>query len=83
MLVLSRKPNESIMIGDNIELVIVGVEGDAVRIGIKAPKEIDVFRKEVYISIQRSNEEAVQSTVDTQKFRQMFAKDMKDKGSAE
>jgi carbon storage regulator len=58
MLVLTRKKSESIMIGDNIELVIVAIEGDLVRIGIKAPKEVEIFRKEVYRSIQLANREA-------------------------
>lgn len=75
MLVLSRKKDESIMIGDQIELVVVGVEGDMVRIGIKAPKEIDVFRKEVYLSIQQTNEEAAKSSgLDSAALKQLFAK---------
>jgi|HigsolmetaAR204D_1030405.scaffolds.fasta_scaffold00046_10 carbon storage regulator len=78
MLVLSRKTNESIMIGDNIEIVVIGVEGDAVRIGIRAPKEIEVFRKEVYISIQQSNEEAVKSSVDAQTFKQLLSSRQKE-----
>ncbi|QGQ93521.1 carbon storage regulator [Paenibacillus psychroresistens] len=61
MLVLTRKKSESIMIGDNIELVIVAIEGDLVRIGIKAPKEVEIFRKEVYRSIQLANREAAEN----------------------
>jgi len=52
MLVLSRQRNESIMIGDDVEIVIVDVRGDKVRLGITAPKTISVHRKEVYIAIQ-------------------------------
>ncbi len=52
MLVLTRKTNQSIMIGDEIEISVLGVSGDKVRIGISAPKNIPVFRKEVYVSIQ-------------------------------
>jgi len=63
MLVLTRKRNESIMIGDDIELSIVAVEGDQVKIGIKAPKHIEVHRKEVYLEIQQANQEAAQSHV--------------------
>lgn len=48
MLVLTRKPNESIMIGDEIEISVLSVAGDKVRIGIAAPREVDVFRKEVH-----------------------------------
>ena len=53
MLVLSRKKDESIMIGNNIEVTIVDVRGDKVRLGITAPKEIPVHRREVYEAIQR------------------------------
>lgn len=63
MLVLARKKGESIMIGDHIELVILGTEGDAVRLGITAPKNIEVYRKEVYISIKNANKEASKSNI--------------------
>jgi len=53
MLVLSRQKGESIMINDNIEIVIVDVHGDKVRLGITAPRNISVHRKEVYDMIQR------------------------------
>ncbi|MHC4624363.1 MAG: carbon storage regulator CsrA [Planctomycetota bacterium] len=53
MLVLSRQKDESIMIGDNVEITIVDVRGDKVRLGITAPKEISVHRREVYDAIQR------------------------------
>jgi carbon storage regulator len=52
MLVLSRQKNESIMIGDDVEIIIVDVRGDKVRLGITAPKTISVHRKEVYNAIQ-------------------------------
>ncbi|MCW3795513.1 carbon storage regulator, CsrA [Paenibacillus polysaccharolyticus] len=58
MLVLSRKKGESIIIQDNIEVTVLAVEGDTVRIGISAPKQIDIFRKEVYASIQEANRES-------------------------
>lgn len=58
MLVLSRKKGETIVIQDHIEVTVLGVEGDTVRVGIKAPKEVDIFRKEVYLSIQESNRES-------------------------
>jgi carbon storage regulator len=57
MLVLSRQKNESIMIGDNVEVIIVDVRGDKVRLGITAPKAISVHRKEVYEAIQREKAE--------------------------
>jgi carbon storage regulator len=52
VLVLTRKTNQSIMIGDDVEVSVLAVTGDKVRIGIAAPREIPVFRKEVYLSIQ-------------------------------
>ncbi|HAI86202.1 MAG TPA: carbon storage regulator [Firmicutes bacterium] len=58
MLVLTRKSKQSIMIGDGIEVTVVEIRGDAVRIAIDAPREIPVHRKEVYEEIQRENREA-------------------------
>jgi carbon storage regulator len=57
MLVLSRQKDESIIIGDNVEIVIVDVRGDKVRLGITAPKDISVHRREVYDAIQREKKE--------------------------
>ena len=58
MLVLSRQRDETIMIGDDIEITIVDIRGDKVRIGINAPKSIPVHRKEVYDAIKRENRAA-------------------------
>ncbi|HBG28396.1 MAG: carbon storage regulator [Planctomycetes bacterium GWF2_41_51] len=58
MLVLSRQKNESIMIGDDVEIIIVDVRGDKVRLGITAPKSVSVHRKEVYNAIQQEKAEA-------------------------
>lgn len=58
MLILTRKTNESIIINDNIEIVVVGIEEGKVKLGIKAPKEIDIHRKEVYETIQEENKQA-------------------------
>ena len=55
MLVLDRKLGESIMIGDDIEISIVGIRGEKVRLGISAPKDVPVHRKEVYEAIQNEN----------------------------
>jgi len=60
MLVLSRQKDESIMIGDDVEITIVDVRGDKVRLGIVAPREVPVHRREVYEAIQRENEEKKQ-----------------------
>jgi len=56
MLVLSRKKNESIVINNDITIVVVEIRGDKVRLGVEAPKEVPVHRREVYDAIQRGNE---------------------------
>jgi carbon storage regulator len=56
MLVLTRKTNQSIMIGDEIEISVLSVVGDKVRLGIQAPRSVPVYRREVYLEIQRENE---------------------------
>lgn len=64
MLVLSRQRDETIMIGDEIEITIVDIRGDKVRLGINAPRTVQVHRKEVYEAIQRENTEATQVPLD-------------------
>uniref|UniRef100_UPI0040576B08 carbon storage regulator CsrA n=1 Tax=Acetatifactor sp. TaxID=1872090 RepID=UPI0040576B08 len=59
MLALSRKKNEAIIINNNVEITILEVKGDQVKIGITAPKDVPVYRKEVYMQIQEANKEAV------------------------
>jgi carbon storage regulator len=66
MLVLSRQRDETIMIGDDIEVTVVDIRGDKVRLGITAPKEISVHRKEVYEAIKRENREAAQNKLTPQ-----------------
>lgn len=63
MLVLSRQKEQTIMIGDNIEITVVDIRGDKVRLGISAPSKIPVHRKEVYEAIRRENREAVNVTL--------------------
>ena len=58
MLVLTRKGNQSIMIGDEIEVTVLAIMGEKVRIGIEAPRAVPVFRKEVYEEIQEAKEDA-------------------------
>ena len=62
MLALSRKKNEAIIINNNIEVTILEVKGEQVKIGISAPREVSVYRKEVYLQIQDANKEATDST---------------------
>jgi carbon storage regulator len=64
MLILTRKLNETIMIGDKIEISVVEIKGDHVKIGIQAPKNVKVYRQEVYVAIQQENIEAAQSKPD-------------------
>lgn len=59
MLALSRKKNEAIIINNNIEIMVLEVKGDQVKIGITAPREVPVYRKEVYLQIQEANKESV------------------------
>ncbi len=62
MLILSRKKNESIIINDNIEISVVEIKGDQIKLGIKAPRSVKVFRQEVYLAIQEANKEAVKTS---------------------
>jgi len=64
MLVLSRQRDETIMIGDEVEITVVDIRGDKVRLGINAPRTIQVHRKEVYEAIQRENAEASRVQLD-------------------
>lgn len=73
MLVLSRGKDESIMIGDDIEITIVDVKGDKVRLGIAAPRAMPVHRKEVYLAIKQENLEAAkQGPVDLEALAKLF-----------
>jgi carbon storage regulator len=58
MLVLTRKSNQSIMIGDDVEVSVLAIMGEKVRIGIQAPRDVPVFRKEVYLEIQEERVDA-------------------------
>ena len=61
MLALSRKKNEALVINNNVEITILDIKGDQVKVGITAPKEVPVYRKEVYLQIQEANKGAVES----------------------
>lgn len=73
MLALSRKKDEAVIINDNIEITIIEIKGDQVKIGISAPKSVPIYRKEVYMQIQNANKEAAQS-VDIKNIKELFAK---------
>ncbi len=62
MLALSRKKNEALIINNNIEITILEVKGDQVKIGITAPKEVPIYRKEVYVQIQEANKAATDTS---------------------
>lgn len=72
MLALSRKINESIMIGNDIEITILEVKGDQVKIGINAPKSVPIYRKEIYLQIQESNKEAAEATISEETLKKLF-----------
>jgi carbon storage regulator len=61
MLILARRTNESIVIGDDIEVSIVDIKGDQVKLGIKAPRQVKVYRREVFEAIQEENRQAAES----------------------
>jgi carbon storage regulator len=73
MLALSRKKDEAVIINDDIEITIIEIKGDQVKIGISAPKSVPIYRKEVYMQIQNANKEAVQS-VDIKNIKELFTK---------
>lgn len=64
MLVLTRKSTEAIRIGDNIEISVIAIDGDQVKLGISAPKSVEIHRKEIYDAIQLENNEAANLPVD-------------------
>ena len=82
MLVLARRLNESIMIGDDIEVVVIDIRGDQVKLGIKAPKKVSVHRKEIYQEIKRENIAAMSPEMDPtmlQEISDIFKKEKDDK----
>ena len=74
MLVLSRKINQSIVIGDNIEIMLVDIRGDQIKLGINAPKTVKIFRKEVYEEVENQNREAAKSTIEELNILSSFGK---------
>lgn len=74
MLILSRKQDESIIIDGNIEIKVLEIDEGKVRLGIEAPRDIDIFRKELYLSIQEENIEAAKTKVDLAEMSKLFKK---------
>lgn len=72
MLALTRKLNESIVIGNDIEVSILEIKGDQVKVGISAPKSIPIYRKEIYLQIQEANKEAVDSSASMDNLKKLF-----------
>lgn len=72
MLALSRKQNESIMIGNEIEITVLEIKGDQVKIGVSAPKSVPIYRKEIYAQIESANKEAVKGTIDIEAVKKLF-----------
>lgn len=71
MLALSRKKDEAIVINDDIEIKVIEIKGDQVKIGISAPKSVPIYRKEVYVQIQEANKAAANS-VDADTLKKIF-----------
>jgi len=72
MLALSRKINESIMIGHDIEITVLEIKGEQVKLGINAPKSVPLYRKEIYVQIQEANKEAVSTDASPDVLKNMF-----------
>lgn len=71
MLALARKSNESIMLGNDIEITVLEIKGDQVKLGIKVPKSVPIYRKEIYLQIQEENRQAVRE-VDVEAVKNLF-----------
>ena len=71
MLALARKVNESIMLGNDIEITLLEIKGDQVKLGISAPKSVPIYRKEIYLQIQEENRQSVQE-VDVEALKNDF-----------
>lgn len=72
MLALARKVNESIMLGNDIEITLLEIKGDQVKIGISAPKSVPIYRKEIYMQIQEENKQAAGQEIDVQALKSVF-----------
>lgn len=73
MLALARKTNQSIMIGNDIEITLLEIKGDQVKIGINAPKFVPIYRKEIYVQIQDENKKASEGEIDVEALNKLFS----------
>lgn len=72
MLALSRKKDEAIVINNDIEITIIEIKGDQVKLGISAPKSVPIYRKEVYVQIQEANKEAANAVTDVEALKNLL-----------
>ena len=77
MLALARKLNQSIVIGNNIEITLLEIKGDQIKVGINAPKSVPIYRKEIYEQIQEENKKAPQAKVDMGSLKNLFPGNIK------
>lgn len=75
MLILSRRKGESIVIGDNIEICVIDVQGEVIKIGIDAPRTVSVHRKEIYNEIENANREAARNLPTVEQLKQLKPKE--------
>lgn len=73
MLALTRKVNESIIINNDIEISVLEIKGDQVKIGISAPKSVPIYRKEIYLQIQEENKEAIDNGATAEAIKKLFS----------
>lgn len=74
MLALTRKMGESLMIGNDVEITIIEVKGNQVKIGIRAPKSVPIYRKEIYLQIQEDNKEVAQQEATPELLQKLLGK---------
>ncbi|MFV9510523.1 carbon storage regulator CsrA [Tepidibacillus sp. LV47] len=79
MLVLTRKKGESIMLGHDIEITVVDIDGDQIKLGINAPKHIEIHRKEIYLMIQEENKKAAKPTISIHTLKEIFQNNEKNR----
>lgn len=73
MLALARKVNQSIVLGNDIEITLLEIKGDQVKLGINAPKSVPIYRKEIYDQIQEENRNAAQVQIDLKELKNLFS----------